>query len=428
MATNDEIKFYVDTLILETAFSRRFVKAAGEESSLIDAASSYFDQHYDENDKVGSMISALSPGLTYAAFQSFGFGSIGLLLGLAQSVFNFNIKDIFDSICSGIKSLISGGKETTSDAVERVVTNAVNAHTPKLDESDAQNIAQKLQKSEVKPFSGSSTSSDAPELQLPGSSSPAASTGTQSSSDLSGFSLDLPFKRTSSFDLESDYKLKIKLREAKLLNLAFREYEANGRYLLTSEGDSLLGSLLGRLGSLSGKLISVFSWFFRGLLASGGFMIAGDAINKMLGRPNAFDGTLKGSKKSDSTSGSKDPKKEDRVPSSSLPPTNQNTFKLKSSYSKENFNTSGNRWLVKTDVTPSNIENLLIKYAKDVYEGLDGLEDIIRNAATFKVILNTLVFENRSNMNTKLLVIPSIFKSKKDLADSFIDEVASKVK
>jgi hypothetical protein len=67
-----------------------------------------------------------------------------------------------------------------------------------------------------------------------------------------------------------------------------------------------------------------------------------------------------------------------------------------------------------------------MQFAKDVYEGLDGKESIISNTAGFRAVADRISFFNRNSLNSPEVWIPSEFKSKKQMVDYFIDDVAEK--
>jgi hypothetical protein len=69
---------------------------------------------------------------------------------------------------------------------------------------------------------------------------------------------------------------------------------------------------------------------------------------------------------------------------------------------------------------------MLVDFAKDVYDGLDGKENIIKQTPGYRVVLDRILFFNRNTPNSTLIFIPREFSSKKQIVDIFIDDVAAK--
>jgi hypothetical protein len=151
------------------------------------------------------------------------------------------------------------------------------------------------------------------------------------------------------------------------------------------------------------------SLFFRVAIGSAGLIVAGDVINKFLDRPNALDGSLKDGKE---------------IQISSQPPATQTKFKLKSLYHKENKNNSDEIWTENVQCNKSSIEQMIINFAKDVYEDLDGLDSKIRNTAGFEEVVDKITWYNRTREGAPFVFIPKMFHSKKNIVDWFIDDVA----
>jgi hypothetical protein len=152
-------------------------------------------------------------------------------------------------------------------------------------------------------------------------------------------------------------------------------------------------------------LVRVLSWIFKVALASAGLMVAGDVVNKLVGRPNALDGT--------------------KTNVSSVT-SNQTVFKLNPLYKAKKYN-AGIEWIENVSNTKSSISNMLISFAKEVYSGLDGLENIIQNTAGFQAVLDNILFFNRTISGYNMVFIPTAFTSKRQIVDMFIDDVAEKV-
>lgn len=199
------------------------------------------------------------------------------------------------------------------------------------------------------------------------------------------------------------------LRDAKFLKLAMREYQfkKNAGFL------DVFSSKKGSTGSL---LTTVLSWFFKVALAAAGFMVAGDVVNKFLGRPNVLDKTYQAGKPEGDVA---------IVPSAPIVRSTQTKFKVKSSYSGETHNVNS-LWSVPISNDPNSIGQMIIDFAKEVYDGLNNLDGVIRDTSGFNVVKNRITWYNQSSQGDNMVFIPKYFHTKKDIADLFIDEVAKK--
>lgn len=195
------------------------------------------------------------------------------------------------------------------------------------------------------------------------------------------------------------------LQQARMIKLAMIEFDAFN--LQTYQLRSNAG--LFTKGGVASILGAVLRWIFKVVLASAGFMVAGDVINKALGRPNGFDGT----------------KKQETI-TTTAPVTHASTqtkFKVQPTYRETPR--SGN-WVLNIPNNASSIDNMLLLFAKKVYQGLDGLEDIITNTAGFQVIGDEITEYNQSSAGDNFVYIPKKFNSEKNIVDYFIDDVAEK--
>lgn len=200
------------------------------------------------------------------------------------------------------------------------------------------------------------------------------------------------------------------LRDAKLLNLAMRHEamtkEAASPFSLFSSRKLFTGSFLTR----------VLSLVFKVALASAGLMVAGDVANKFLGRPNALDGTVQNGKPVAPQS-----------PSAYTPAVSHSTqtrFPANPSYRDEQKNGS-DPWIEGIPNNELSIESMLVDWAKEVYQGLNGLEANLRASPALQVIKNRIAAYNRITQGQDNYVfIPKYFTSKKQVVDFFIDDVA----
>lgn len=97
---------------------------SGPISSLIEAASSYFSNKIDPDNKTASILSLLAPTAVYGVASALGLNWIAKLLGVATAVFQIEIKDILQNIFNNIKPSIESGTQFTSNQLSTVVSNA----------------------------------------------------------------------------------------------------------------------------------------------------------------------------------------------------------------------------------------------------------------------------------------------------------------
>lgn len=347
MCSNSEIKFYTDTMIIEALLSddKFYKKADGSISQLTDSVKNYVSNHIDPEDRTGSLLNMLAPGAISILFKSMGLGKIGLLFGLAASVFHIDVKSILSSIYDGIKSLLSSGKQVTSTQVDTLVNSTIQAHNTE--------------------------STDQPQIET--------------------------------------VSMQQQLKDAKLLKLALISYEKDIINLEKNANFTVLASRKGKTLDILGR---VLSWIFKIALSAAGFMVAGDAVNKLLGRPNAFDNTIQKGK----------PVEQAAVPSA--PSSTQSKFPLKPGFVDTRYNVGNNNWIEKVNNSKSSIENMIIAFAKEIYQGLDNQDSAIRSSSQFQNVVEDITWYNHSAAGDPIVFIPKNFVSKKQLVDSFIDQVA----
>ena len=200
------------------------------------------------------------------------------------------------------------------------------------------------------------------------------------------------------------------MRDAKMLKLALVDYDRD-LFSLTKEaalpGNSPWRSKSGT-SSVLGVLLSVL---FKVALASAGLMVAGDVVNKFLGRPSALDNTIQHG--------------QPVAQAPAAPRSKQTKFPPNPSYQVESH--SG-MWTVPVSNEPASIENMLVGFTKDVYSGLDGHEGFITSSPTFQKIKSDIIWYNHASAGDNVVIIPKEFTSKKDLVDYFIDDVAQNAK
>lgn len=193
------------------------------------------------------------------------------------------------------------------------------------------------------------------------------------------------------------------LNEAKLIKLALTDYAINKN----------AGALSGKKAAVMSIFAKVLGTFFKIALASAGLLVAGDVVNKLLNRPNALDGSLKDGKPVEKNQPAPTPKVQSK----------QTKFKLNPKYNNEKKNIN-NHWVESVSNDDVSIASMLVQFAKDVYSGLEGKENVIRQTSGFNVLKDRISLYNRSSRGDAMVYLPKYLTSKKDVVDFFIDEVA----
>lgn len=359
MTTSNQISFYVDTMIVETLLSDPGLsKTAQAQNILSDIAgkvSHYFENHIRPDDKAGSLLDLFAPGLVWVTLRAIGLPWwFTTLLSLAMDVFHIDVRKIMSSIYSKLKSLLSGNKEVSSSQIDSIVSSSVQENASPATQEEADQVEQMISKS-----------------------------------------------------------YSVRLREAKLLKLAMIEY-----HKMKSEGQakSKFFSLFSnrKAGTVS-SLTSVLSWIIKIALASAGLLVAGDVVNKFLGRPNALDNTIQKGKPVE--------KQETVAP---VVVSKQTKFPLNPAYHEENLNSAASPWIENVTNNKESIEEMLVNFAKEVYQGLDGHEADIKASPRFQSIADSIVWYNHTSAGGPIVFIPKMFTSKKRLVDYFIDDVAAR--
>lgn len=349
------ISFYNDTLIIETILgSNKITKNAtsGVMSELLSKVKEYVDSKIDPKNKVESLANILGPGIFSMGLRALGLGWLPTLFaGIAMSALHINIGSIISSIWNSLKGMLSGDKKVNSQQIDSVVNNAIQQEAPLTDE----------QKAEFK---------------------------------------------TQSFDKT--------MREARMLRLAMEEYQQQS-LRLTNENFSMIKeagplSFFGRKAVTTSLLSKIIGWIFKVALASAGLMIAGDVVNKFLGRPNSLDKTYQAGKEKT---------EENTLVSVPVSTITQSKFPLKSDSPLPSMIPLAN--------TPENISLLIVQWAKDVYSGLDGQEQNIKNSPGFKAVKDRISWYNVREGDQGIF-IPKNFSTKKALVDLFINDVAENAK
>ena len=129
-----DIRFYVDTLIVETALGNpTLFKAASSaeqaESSVANMVKNYIGAHIDQNDKVGSFINILAPAVVFGVSSFFGFPKWGAIFALAMDTFHIDIASMLEPILNSVKNSLTSGKTVTPDQVDKAVAQTVQQYS-----------------------------------------------------------------------------------------------------------------------------------------------------------------------------------------------------------------------------------------------------------------------------------------------------------
>lgn len=351
-----EIDFYTDTLIVnallsnDTGLSKK-AQAGGVISQLIDKVSHYVSNNIDSKDKAGSLLNLLAPGAISMAFGAMGLGWLGVLLGLSMRIFHIDVKSILSSIWDKLKGILSNDKPVSSSQIDEIVSSSVSQYNTPATEDEASQAIQNMK--------------------------------TQSTT----------------------------LNDAKILKLAMIEFEKPNYGLISQAG--FLDLFSARKNKTASLLSKVLGWIFKVAIASAGLMVAGDVVNKFIGRPNAIDDTVQNGKPVTQTS----------QQIFTAPASTQTKFKVQPGYNNDLRNVNNN-WVENVSNDEASIGAMLIKFAKQVYQGLDNLDNVISATAGFDVVKNKITFYNRTSAGDQMIFIPKYFTSKKQIVDTFIDDVA----
>lgn len=194
-------------------------------------------------------------------------------------------------------------------------------------------------------------------------------------------------------------------------------------YVISATGGSKQASWMNwvpKLPAISSLLTGSLTWVFCAILLGLGYLVTSNAVLLSLGKNPASAAVTPG------TPGAMGPigggGGQHKLP---LHTPSQKEFKQNPSYS-DSKKSGTDPIIVNTINDTSSIESLVIKYAKEVYEGLDNLDSIIKSCEQFNIIVDYIAATNLHSEGYNIVVIPSEFRSKKDLVDMFIDEVAFK--
>lgn len=362
---SSEISLCTDLLLIESLLGdSKLTKKAGVVSDLLDRMKEYFGEHIDKSQPTESVLNLLAPGTLWMVLRGVGLGKWGPLIGLLLEVFHVNVGGLLETLWTEVKSLLATHGKVSSGQIDSVVNSAIAAHNDPGNEDEARKGYQDLQQN--------------PDLSK-GEENLFADDHVYSSAEL--------------------------LKETRFLSLSMIAYE-DQKMRLTKQAD--LSSFLGGYSKGKAKGTSILGrilgFVFKVALASAGLMVAGDLINKFLGRPNAIDGTYQAGQP------------ESEAPAAPVYHSTQTKFPSKGD------SPLPRSWPLMNN--PANIESMLVQFAKDTYSGLDGKEGLITGSSAFQAIAQQIDWFNIHNTGSAAIFLPPSYTSKKQLVDAFIDDVA----
>lgn len=368
MISNSQVSFCVDTLLVETILGdSKFYKKAGFVSDLLDRVKEYFGSQIDTKHPVSSVLRVLAPGALWMFLSAIGLGKWGFLLGLLMDVFHIDAPGMLSSMFDKVKGMIGSGKKVSSEEIDSATEAVAQEHATPGSSQEVQQAPQAIQ-------------------QLKDKHQEAA----EANDHVTYSSLDL-------------------MHDAKLIRIALIDYE--NQYMRLNK-QALFGISVSKFNSSKSKgsslLATIFGWIVKIALFSAGLMVAGDIVNAVLGRPNGLTG------------GGQTEQESSSVPVPSGPKSTQTKFPPKGDAQLPSS------WPLVNN--PSNIDNMLIQFTKDVYSGLDGKESLIQNTPGFQMIKDKIDWYNARHPGSSAIFIPPNWETKKQLVDYFIDDVAKSVK
>lgn len=364
MSVELEIKLYNDLLLIEAFQSNKepslFVKNAFSFSQFFTDVKNYFSNQINPNDKLGSVVNLIAPGII---FRALGMGKIGTLLSIVASAMGIDFAGMIRSTWQKLHPLFSNEKISEAD-IDAAVNDAVMSQDTTLTEDQKNKAADALKKM------SSLTIANVLELRA-----------------IADSTYNRIIKKESVNDIKSYY-----------LNLS-----------KTAAGKGIKSNLI----IFAGKIIK---FIFTALVAALGINLTTNVAKKVFNKPNAFDGPIHTNNK-------------EQIPSEQteqiVNKSNQTTFQLDSGYQNKQYNGVNSSWIEKYPNTTSGITKMLLDFAKDVYNGLDGLDSRISNVGDFVNTLNKIEQYNVLSAGDNVVFLPKQFKTKKQIVDTFIDDVAN---
>lgn len=218
-------------------------------------------------------------------------------------------------------------------------------------------------------------------------------------------------KEPSASEIEQLQNKAFTVREALLYRFAMEQ--SYNEYKITKNAGIFDLGKAGKKGTVT-LLSKAVKWIFMVVLTSLGLMVAGDAVNKVLGRPNSFDGTVQNGK----------PMEQGMAPVQST--SKQTRFKQNSNYNNKTLNSGNATWVESVPPNQASIRNVVLSWMNEVYEGTSQYNNIATGTIGFNNVVQEILDYNSGNQSSNMTYIPRMFSTKKQAVDIFIDQVAEK--
>lgn len=366
---NANLQYLVESMAMEDLCKQSFTKNAQMSSvisSIYETIKGYIMKSFDPERPVESIMALAAPSV----LRSIGLGPIGWLFWIAETFFNVDFKPIFSDILAPIKSILSSAK--TANPIQMTMEQAQGYVEPVVS-----NFVETMK-------SGASATKESIEEKLK--------------------TVSLPKTSLNNENLLHNVKdIKIILSQLESHGL----FEKNARY-------GKLGIAAGLLYAAKDKLFpvigSALSWILKTVLVSLGFVVAGGAVKDMLGVAK-------------DTLGIGDSKPQSWFPSTTTVPSGLQEDR---SLGKEYYGTHNDLWIESFSTT--NLANTLADWAIKIYPALKDSKAIILSSPVFHNILSEIEDANNENQMPNSTVMPPNFKSRKQVVDSFVSDVANKLK
>lgn len=192
------------------------------------------------------------------------------------------------------------------------------------------------------------------------------------------------------------YGVKQQMRDVRMIKLATISYQEG---VIEKNGALSFVFFKGLQTKIIPILIKFFGMIFKIALTSAGAIVVGSAIRSYIGTSDSKQTTYV---------------------------SKQQKFKQNTSYQDTEYNSGNSFWIENFNNNPNGIINMLVTFAKEVYDGLDGLESLIKSSPSFQVVVNNIRQFNLTAEGASVVFLPKMFTSKKQIVDLFIDDVAKK--
>jgi hypothetical protein len=198
--------------------------------------------------------------------------------------------------------------------------------------------------------------------------------------------------------------------------------------MIAEKGKPLLVKVFGNLGALRGKTLAagILVWFLKTFLLGAGLVTAGVGAKMLYDKSKEVITETPSSKVEEEPHDHKQTETIVSRPSTTTPKytvrQTGSTFKPSGAGTKYFPNSGGSLWVV--PIIGRSINNTLIEWALDVYPESSKVEHLFEKSEDFQRTVSSLK-RNYNYRDPDNLVMPGQFHSRKQVVDSFIEDVAS---